>query len=214
MGGSRRGLGWRSAGERTICLERSAEEVGLQQFDRDPLKELARLRSSVVALVASPRFHQPNGLAAHVVPSPEFKGRVDEARVHAFDAEGGRRNWLCEHWSVRRRRLVGNSDEDRAHSPSRLRQFVSEWPVSAQAATGGPANTHTWRTPLSAGSFRSPVSRRTLSKRSSMDSGRRGLGWLKMLGNGPLGWGEQRGKRGFCCVSGEAEPADGRAAAG
>jgi hypothetical protein len=65
------------------------------------------------------RSHQPNGPAAHVVPRPEFKGGVDESRVQAFDAEGGRRNWFCEHWSVRRRRLVGNSDEDRAHSPLR-----------------------------------------------------------------------------------------------
>jgi hypothetical protein len=42
----------------------------------------------------------------------------------------------------------------------------------------------------------------------------KGLRLAKMLGNGPLDWGEQRGKWGFCCVSGEAEPVDGRAVAG
>ena len=42
----------------------------------------------------------------------------------------------------------------------------------------------------------------------------KGLRLAEMLGNGPLEWGEQRGKWRFCCVSGEAEPADGRTAAG
>jgi hypothetical protein len=41
----------------------------------------------------------------------------------------------------------------------------------------------------------------------------KGLRLAEMLGNGPLDWGEQRGKWGFCCVSAKAEPADGRAAA-
>jgi hypothetical protein len=42
----------------------------------------------------------------------------------------------------------------------------------------------------------------------------KGLRLAEMLGNGPLEWGEQRGKWRFCCVSGEAEPADGRTGAG
>ncbi len=42
----------------------------------------------------------------------------------------------------------------------------------------------------------------------------KGLRLAEVLGNGPLGRGEQRGKWGFCCVSAEAEPANGKAAAG
>jgi hypothetical protein len=95
-------------------------DLGLHQLTK-LLKGCVRPRSSAVAL--SPRpvpAAEPSYLTAHVVPSPEFKGGVDEVGVNAFDAEGGRRNWLGEHWSVRRRRLVGHSDEDPAHSPSRL----------------------------------------------------------------------------------------------
>ena len=70
---------------------------------------------------------QPNGPAAHVVARPELKLGVDEVRMNTFDAEGRRRDGRRNRRDVRRRRLIGHSDKDRAHAPSRFWRCSIAW---------------------------------------------------------------------------------------